>query len=170
MTTFRSALALLLLLGVARVVHANVSLPIYKSDPHYERAQVASRVAPFAVVGALVFAVLWAACSRSKAGRILAVAFGASALLWCLLLRLGGPGTRFPDEELGRENAVSLPRVFGRRAPGSPRPITPEETTIIGILFFAGMCVGGLALVRLMARRGGGKGEGPDQALGEGGP
>jgi hypothetical protein len=170
MPTVRSGLALLLLSAAATVVRANVALPIYKDDPAYRRARVASQVAPCAVVAAVTFAVAWAAYTRSRAGKVTAVLFGVLALLWCGLVRLGGPGTRFPDEVAGQENAAGAVTSFGRRLRGSPRPITPEEVTILGILAFAILCFGGLVMVRMMARRSQRKGHPPGKTIEAGDP
>jgi hypothetical protein len=147
----RWVLTLLVLAAAGTAVHANIAVPIYKSDPGYQRARIAARVAPFAVSAAVGFAVAWAVGQRSRGGRVAAVVFGMLVLFWGVMALLGSPGTRFPDEQAEQEHAASVFDSFGRPR-GSPRPMTPEESALAGILVFAGVCFGGLALVRILAR------------------
>jgi hypothetical protein len=164
MPSVRLGLALLLLLAAGTVGHANVPMPIYKSDPGYERARIAAWVAPYAVLVAVVLAVVWAGRERSRAGKVTAGVFGVLALLWGGVMMLGSAGTSFPDEQTGQVNAVRASNSWFLRPRGSPRPMTPEETILAGLLVFAVLCFGGLALVRTMARQSHGKGQPPDQS------
>lgn len=149
MRFFDRVCALLLLLAVGSTCRANVPAVVYKDDPGYERARVASRVAPVAVPAFLGLAVLWAAFDRSRSGRLAAVVFAAVVLLGGAVTLLGSAGTRFPDEALGAERAED---AFVRRR-GSPRETTPEETALGGLGIAALLCFGGLTAARWAVRR-----------------
>jgi hypothetical protein len=158
MLSLRLGAALLILLAVVPMGRANVPVIVYKDDPGYERARMASKVAPVVVLVSVVLAVLWAALDRSRSGKVAAAVFGVLVLLCGGLMTLP-PATRFPDESPGQESpsdALLRPR-------GSPRGMTPEETTLAGIVAFAALSFGGLALVRLAVRPSNTEGHPPTQ-------
>lgn len=160
---FRAGGAILIVLTLAPACWANVPVVVYRDDPGYERARVASRVAPVIVPAFLGVAVLWAAFDRSRSGRAAAIGFGAAVLIAGAVLFLGSGGSRFPDESPGAGTAEG---PFARRR-GSPRETTPEETVLGGLVASALLCFGGLTLARAVTRRGG-EGErptGPDRGI-----
>jgi uncharacterized membrane protein YfcA len=147
MPTFRWSLGLALLLVASTACQANVALPVYKDDPGYDRARLASWIAPFAVLTALLAAALCGTCARTGAAKLAALAFGVLVLLLAAVMALGTAATRFPDEPAGSGNTHDFLGSFPRPR-GSPRPLTPEETTLAGILILAALCFGVMSLLR----------------------
>ena len=142
--------ALAMFFASSTLALANVPVPIYRSEPGYDRARWAATVAPWALGAAALVAVVFALRGRSLRVRVTAILFGTLAVLGGAIMRLGSAGTVFFDEEPPRN-------FFGLRQPGSPRPMTPDESLIVGLVVLALIC-GGIAFARRRGPRPGSSG------------